>query len=144
MTRTPALAMMAAALIAAAPAAADPRLIPCAVGPHAKIGHMTAERVTARLDMRDERDIRYEYRVLLRNPNLLPAEIVPVLALPGVAPAPALPVTIPARGTAEVLLGWVPVSNPIRRGAPPLAEEVQRSFMLEHCVVHAAAAAPRA
>jgi hypothetical protein len=52
---------------------------------------------------------------------------------------------VPPRATVEVLLGWVPVRDPIRRGAPPSAEEVQRRLTLEACHVGptAAALAPR-
>lgn len=119
----------------ATPRSAEPRQIPCAVGPYAKISQLTAERVTARLNEADEQDIRYEYRVILRNPHRAPAEVVTGLDLPGVVEAAPLAVTVPPRGSAEVLLGWVPVSNPLRHRAPPSPAEVQRHLTLEACHV---------
>jgi hypothetical protein len=91
--------------------------------------------VVTRLDTADELDIRFEYRLVLRNPHAQPAEVIPGLDLPQVREAAPLPVLVPPRGTVELLLGWVPVSDPIRRGAPPTAEEVQRSLTLEACQV---------
>jgi hypothetical protein len=138
MRRAPALALAAALLGAAAPALAGeaagaPRQIPCALGPHGKIGHINAERVTARLDSTNERDLRYEYRAVLRNPNLAPAEVAAELDMAGLVPASGRAVVIPPRGAVEVLLGWVPVSNPIRRGAPPAPQEVLGHFTLGQC-----------
>jgi hypothetical protein len=133
MIRTALLAALAAAL--AAPALAAPRQIPCGLGPHGKITQLNAERVVTRLDTADQRDIRFEYRLVLRNPHAQPAEVIPGLDLPQVREAAPLPVSVPPRATVEVLLGWVPVSDPIRRGAPPSAEEVQRSLTLEACHV---------
>lgn len=122
-------------LLAAQPALAEPRHLPCGIGAHGKITHIAGLRVEARLDESDERDIRYEYRAVLRNPHGWAAHVMSSLDLPGVRPAPMALSVIPARGTAEVLLGWVPVSDPIRRGAPPSAAEVQRRFVLEECHV---------
>lgn len=120
-------------LAAATPALAEPRQLPCGIGAHGKITHVTGLRVEARLDERDPRDIRYEYRAVLRNPHGWAAHVMPSIELAGVRPAPMAVSVVPARGVAEVLLGWVPVSDPIRRGAPPAPEEVQRRFVLEVC-----------
>jgi hypothetical protein len=142
MLRTPVVIALLAA-VSATPAPEVPedlsamRLLPCAIGPQANIGHLPAEGVVARLNEADENDIRYEYRLVLHNPYAWPAEVVPVLDLPGVQEAPLALHTIPAHATAQLLLGWVPVSAPLRRGAPPTLEEVARSLVLEVCHVDA-------
>jgi hypothetical protein len=120
------------ALLAASALAGTPRQIPCALGEHGKITQVNAERVEARLDTADEGDIRYEYRAVLYNPHPWAAEVVPSLGLPQLREA-AAPILLPPRTRTEVLIGWVPVSNPIRRGAPPEAAEVQRRLTLEAC-----------
>lgn len=120
-------------LLAASALAGTPRQIPCGLGEHGKITQVNAERVEARLNAANERDIRYEYRVVLYNPHPWAAEVLPAPGLPQLRDAGTEPVRLPPRARAEVLLGWVPVSNPIRRGAPPEASEVQRSLTLEAC-----------
>lgn len=134
MLRSAPLVLLLAAL-AGPSAMASPRQLPCAVGPYGKIGQVNAERVNARLNVVSAHEIRLEYRVVLRNPNAWEAEVLPSLAMPGMVEPEPVPVTIPPRSGMELLVGWVPVGNPMNREAVPEPEEVQRRLTLAICIV---------
>ncbi len=76
---------------------------------------------------------RTEYWITLRNPHSWPAAIRIGIDLPGIIPAPAEPVVVPAGQAAPVLVGWFPHDMSRGRMAPPVAEAVREAMTMPAC-----------
>ncbi|WP_439595703.1 hypothetical protein [Falsiroseomonas sp.] len=138
MARRPALAAIfapiLAPILAAGPALAQTPF-PCRLAAEGKDSHLVAERFELVVQAEPRAAARTEYWMVVRNPHPWPAAVLTGISLPGVVEAPAEPVKVPPRRTAEVLIGWFPLDMSRGRRAPPLIEEVRAAMTIPFCEV---------